>query len=64
LRVSLINPSSTACLLFNESASYFYAARLSRQVKPQRKRVLNGRYELHGVDPKPGDLSMARVKFR
>ena len=34
------------------------------EVKPQRKRVLNGRFKLRGVDPKRDDLPMARVKFR
>jgi hypothetical protein len=28
------------------------------------KASLNRAKELHGVDPKPGDLSMSRVKFR
>ncbi len=28
------------------------------------KASLNRAHELHGVDPKPGDLSMARVKSR
>jgi len=34
--------------------------------EPQRKRVLTGRLvfgrELLGLDPKPGDLAMARLK--
>ena len=29
--------------------------------EPERKRVLIGR-ESHGVDPKPGELPMARLK--
>lgn len=39
---------------------------LCSKVKPRgvaaAKASLNRAHELHGVDPKPGDLSMARVK--
>jgi hypothetical protein len=41
---------------------------LCSKVKPRggaaAKASLNRAIELHGVDPKPGDLSMARVKSR
>lgn len=54
----------TACLLHNESASYCYAARLSQRGEAAAKASPNRAIELHGVDPKPGELPMARVKFR
>jgi hypothetical protein len=53
-----------ACLLWNEPASYAAV----RQVKgdyhpePERKRVRIGRLEYGRVDPKPRELSMARLK--
>jgi hypothetical protein len=41
---------------------------LCSKVKPRggavAKASLNRAIELHGVDPKPGDLAMARVKSR
>ena len=41
-----------------------YAARLRTEgSEPKRKRVLIGR-KLHDADPKPGDLSMARLKWK
>ena len=30
--------------------------------EPKRKRVRTGRYESGAADPKPGELSMARLK--
>ena len=33
-----------------------------KEVKPKGNRVLKGREKLYTIDPKPGDLSMARVK--
>ena len=54
----------TACLLHNESASYCYAARLSRQGEAAAKASPNWAIELYGVDPKPGELPMARLKIR
>ena len=55
----------TACLLYNEPTSYSCCARLS----PYRggaaaKASLNRAIEYSGVDAKPSDLSMARVKWR
>ena len=50
-------------VLFVERAGeLLYVARLRcRAPEPQGNRVLNGR-EFHAVDPKPGDLSMGRMK--
>jgi hypothetical protein len=54
----------TACLLHNEPTSYTSLASLiSSGKEAKRKRVLTGR-ELVGVDAKPCDLPMGRVKFR
>jgi hypothetical protein len=40
-----------------------YDARLRTEgPEPQGNRVLIGRIKYHNVDPKPGDLSMARMK--
>ena len=51
----------TAYLLYNGSATYFHG-----KLKPYRggvgKPSLNRAISRMGVDPKPGDLSMARVK--
>jgi len=56
-----------ACLLQNEPASYVH-----RQVKPLRgeaeakaspKRATEGNLMSVGVDPKPGELAMARSKL-
>ncbi len=62
----------TACLLKNERASYFSVARLREShPEPERKRVRRGRrrdaptvrlYMSQGVDPKPGELLMGRLK--
>jgi hypothetical protein len=57
-----------ACLLQNEPASYS-ASRVKwpRATQPQRKRVPQGvlrKETWRGVDPKPSDLPMARVKSR
>ena len=53
-----------ACLLKNEPASYRQAARLRASgPEPERKRVRKG-VKSSAVDPKPGDLPMARVKRR
>ena len=51
----------TAYLLYNGSATYISVASLTNRVgvgKPS----LNWAIQSLGVDPKPGDLSMARVK--
>ena len=54
----------TACLLHNEPTSYSSLASLSTSgTKAQRKRVWIGRLQLVGVDAKPGDLSMGRLKL-
>ena len=55
----------TACLLKNEPASCF----ASREVKGVRARSRSESESeegarSHGVDPKPGELPMARVKVR
>ncbi len=53
----------TACLLKNEPTSYFSVARLRQEAAGAgAKASLNRASESLGVDPKPGDLSMARVK--
>ncbi len=39
-----------------------FNGKLNRVGEAQRKRVRTGRYESLGVDPKPDDLSMARLK--
>ena len=39
-----------------------FSGKVNRLGEPQGNRVLNGRTQSLGVDPKPGDLSMARVK--
>ena len=50
-------------LFVERSGELFYAARLSvSDAKPKGNRGLRARNELHGIDPKPGDLSMARLK--
>ena len=52
-------------LFVERSGELMYAARLSDSVtEPQGNRVLIGRIKLHALDPKPGDLSMSRVKWR
>ena len=50
-------------VLFVERAGELrYVARLSNKVtEPKGNRVLIGQ-KLHAVDPKPGDLSMSRLK--
>ena len=47
------------------SGELLYAASLRYSV-PEAKgnRVLTGRIKLHAIDPKPGDLSMSRLKWR
>jgi hypothetical protein len=39
-----------------------FTGELNRLGKAQRKRVRTGRLESVGVDPKPSDLLMARMK--
>ncbi len=39
-----------------------FNGKLNRVGEAQRKRVRTGRHESLGVDPKPDDLSMARLK--
>ncbi len=56
--------SSTSCLLHNESTSYFYKARLSRNDGAEAKASLKRAIKFYGVDPKPSDLSMDRMKPR
>ena len=52
----------TACLLENEPASYIFVARLrQRQPEPEGNRVRIER-ESQGVDTKPGELPMVRLK--
>ena len=47
------------------SGELLYVASLRYSV-PEAKgnRVLIGRIKLHAIDPKPGDLSMSRLKWR
>ena len=54
-----------ACLLKNEPASYSVSARLSG-AKPRSRSESESEQgaSRHGVDPKPGELPMARVKAR
>jgi hypothetical protein len=54
-----------ACLLKNEPASYASVARL-RVAAPGAgaKASLRRAHELPGVDAKPGELSMGRLKVR
>ena len=56
--------SLTACLLHNESASCVSVARLSRLRWSRSESESEQGDESQGADPKPGDLSMARVKSR
>ena len=50
-------------LFVERSGELQYAARLSDSVtQPQGNRVLTAR-KLYVVDPKPGDLSMSRLKW-
>jgi hypothetical protein len=54
-----------ACLLWNEPASYAAVRQVKgkRCPEPERKRVRTGRqFEYCRVDPKPRELSMARLK--
>ena len=52
-------------LFVERSGELQYAARLNDSVmEPEGNRVLTAREELHAVDPKPGDLSMSRLKWR
>ena len=47
------------------SGELFYAASLSDSVvEAKGNRVLIGRKKLRVIDPKPGDLSMGRLKWR
>ena len=52
-------------LFVERSGELQYAARLNDSVmEPEGNRVLTAREELHAVDPKPGDLTMSRLKLR
>ena len=52
-------------LFVERSGELMYAARLSYSVaEPKGNRVLIARIKLHALDPKPGDLSMSRLKWR
>ena len=47
------------------SGELFYGARLrSEGPEPKGNRVLIARLKLVAIDPKPGDLSMGRLKWR
>jgi len=47
------------------SGELFYAASLSGSAAEAKgNRVLIGRMKLRGIDPKPGDLPMGRLKWR
>ena len=47
------------------SGELLYGASLSDSVTEAKgNRVLIGRMKLHAIDPKPGDLSMGRLKVR
>ena len=55
----------TACLLKNEPTSYVGVARLTPWTEgAEAKASPNRAIELYLVDPKPGELPMARVKLR
>ncbi len=51
-------------LFVERSGELRWLARLSTKgVEPKGNQVLIGRYESVGADPKPGDLSMSRLKL-
>ena len=51
-------------LFVERSGELLYAARLSTEgTEPKGNRVLIA-LQLHAIDPKPGDLSMCRLKLR
>ena len=51
-------------LFVERSGELLYVARLStRRYEAEGKPSLNRANKSHGVDPKPGDLSMARLKL-
>ena len=52
----------TACLLHNEPATYFVWQDEGLLVHSRSESESEQGVQLHGVDPKPSDLSMARVK--
>ena len=55
----------TACLLHNEPTSYSLPARLSGESHgAEAKASLNRALKLVGIDAKPCDLPMVRLKFR
>ena len=55
----------TACLLHNEPTSYSLPARLSiSRYVAEAKASLNRAIESVGIDAKPGDLPMVRLKSR
>ena len=54
-----------ACLLKNEPASYFVSRKVKAVVGRSRSESESEQgVEWHGVDPKPRELPMARVKVR
>ena len=55
----------TACLLHNEPTSYTLPARLSYSSNgAEAKASLNRAAKLVGIDAKPSDLPMSRLKVR
>ena len=55
----------TACLLHNEPTSYTLPARLSiSRYATEAKASLNRATQSVGIDAKPGDLPMVRLKSR
>ena len=57
--------TSTACLLKNEPTSYtVQQAKRNKAVEPIAKASVNSaKLMLYGIDPKPDELPMSRVKF-
>ena len=57
--------SSTACLLKNEPTSYtVQQAKWNKATEPIAKASVNSaKLLLYGIDPKPDELPMSRVKF-
>ena len=52
-------------LFVERSGELLYVASLRYSVpEAQGNRVLIGRIKLYAIDPKPGDLSMSRLKVR
>ena len=52
-------------LFVERSGEFMYAARLSTSgTEPKGNRVLRARKKSVAIDPKPGDLTMSRLKWR